>query len=93
MSPRVLSGAVWLQVNFARGWRDSLGATMRALADAVDGRRSLAVRVESTPAVGEGAAARAIELGMEHAYRLLRSELREALIDEAIRDLQPELSE
>ncbi len=39
------------RVNAAQGWREKLGAALRALAQRIDGRLSLAIAIETAPPI------------------------------------------
>lgn len=55
-----------VEVNKARGARDRLGAWLRTLAGAIDGRTTLAVRIDTTPALTRAEQVACIEAGIGH---------------------------
>lgn len=76
-----------------RSFRELMGATLRRLADRLDGRVSLAVRLTTTPDIGGRRRAACLRKGMEHAIRLADDEAKERATESAMRELNPELFE
>lgn len=61
-----------------RHWRDRLGQWLREWAELLDGRRTLAVDMDSTPPVPISVQTDVLRKGLEHMTRLFR----DALADE-----------
>lgn len=84
---------VQLLANAPQGWRQCLAQRLHRLAERIDGRPSSAVAVTCDPPVPDAVVRRALNLGLEHAYELLRAEVREECIEGLMRRWAPSLYE
>jgi hypothetical protein len=65
-------------------WRTELAQWLRQWADALDGRRTLAVSMESEPPLPDALQAELLIKGLEHTDRLFQDAVRAELIERAL---------
>ena len=72
-------------------WRERIAELIRFLAGCVDGRQSLTVQIITRPAISSAAASECVLKGLEHATRLIASEVQEAARTRVMREQMPAL--
>lgn len=80
-------------VNRADGWRETVGMLLRKLAQRIDGRYSLAIRLQSLPPVPAQTRMDIIHKGLDRMQELLVEEAEAETIEAGMRVLHPDLYE
>lgn len=74
-----------------RHWRDRVGEWLREWADRVDGRRSLAVNMDSDPPVPISVHADVMRKGVEHMARLHKDAVAAECAERLLKQVAPHL--
>jgi hypothetical protein len=82
---------IWGREPTTAGWRRKLGRLLRRAADRVDGRRSLAVQLETTPAISAAALHGCFKRGAIAIEQAAEAELRLEAQERILRRAHPEL--
>ncbi len=72
-----------------RDWRDRLGRWLRGWAELVDGRRTLAIRIESDPPLPIAVHTDVLRKGLEHMARLLKDAVADECTERLLKKSQP----
>jgi len=74
-----------------RHWRDRFGNLLRAIAQSIDGRASLALFMGSDPPLPTASAREIVVKGVEHMERLLKESARAQCTEILLMEAAPEL--
>lgn len=83
----------WGKEAAGTSWRWCLGRLIRAAADKVDGRSSIAVHFSTTPALSPDTVNECLRLGVQHVARLAEDELRCQAQERLLQRANPKLYE
>lgn len=94
MSDRVQIGTkLFYAVNRRKTWREKIGMLIRSVADAIDGRISVAHEFWSIPAVDRNDVYKCINHGHDHTEKMLDQMVALRAVDCALAELCPALLE
>lgn len=80
-----------LHCNRPRGWRQWLGQALVALAGRIDGRWYMAVEIVAVPALPHHETRQCLTAGLQHARNLIGESVRAACLEDALRQVRPDL--
>lgn len=72
-----------------RHWRDSIGQWLREWAELIDGRRTLAIDMDSAPPVPVSVQTDVIRKGVEHMTRCLKYAAGDECMEQLLKKAQP----